>query len=145
VWLYFRFCLSFRELQEVVVERGIDASYGSVLLWTLTFGSEYARRLRRTRDRCGYTWHLDEVFCSINGKLVPATGQHAKRSCLRSNTEGQTTEHRAQNLNIDPLESGSEKCDVSNPFVTPSASSQCTRKSRITSDRGGTSCGRCMI
>ena len=70
VWLYFRFSLSFRDIQEMMLEREIEVSHEAIRLWCLKFGAEYARRLRRRRRRPGDTWHLDEVFCKINGKLV---------------------------------------------------------------------------
>ena len=70
VWLYFRFCLSFRDVQEMMLERGVVVSYEAIRLWSLKFGGEYARRLRRRQGLCGDTWHLDEVFCKINGQLV---------------------------------------------------------------------------
>ena len=69
-WLYFRFCLSFRDVQEMMLERGVELSYETVRLWTLKFGDEYARRLRRRRRQCGDTWFLDEAFCKVNGQLV---------------------------------------------------------------------------
>jgi hypothetical protein len=69
-WLYFRFCLSFRDVQELMLERGIEVSHEAIRLWTLKFGAQYARRLRRRDGRCGDTWYLDEVFCKINGELV---------------------------------------------------------------------------
>ncbi len=67
VWLYFRFSLSFRDVQELMLERGIAVSHQAIRLWTLKFGADYARTLRRRRGRCGDTWCLDEVFCKING------------------------------------------------------------------------------
>jgi putative transposase len=70
VWLYFRFCLSFRDVQEMMLERGVQVSHETIRLWCLKFGAEYARRLRRRRSRPGDRWHLDEVFCKINGNLV---------------------------------------------------------------------------
>ena len=70
VWLYFRFCLSFRDVQEMMLERGVVVSHEAIRLWCLKFGAAYARRLRHRRGRCGDTWHLDEVFCKINGQLV---------------------------------------------------------------------------
>ena len=69
-WLYFRFCLSFRDVQEMMLERGVEVSHEAIRLWTLKFGTEYARSLRRRRGRCGDTWHLDEIFLKINGKQV---------------------------------------------------------------------------
>jgi putative transposase len=70
VWLYFRFCLSFRDVQEMMLERGVEVSHEAIRLWTLKFGAEYAYRLRRRARRFGDTWHLDEVFCKIDGELV---------------------------------------------------------------------------
>ena len=54
----------------MMLERGVGVSYEAIRLWCLHFGTEYARRLRRRRGRPGDTWHLDEVFCKINGELV---------------------------------------------------------------------------
>jgi hypothetical protein len=57
VWLYFRFCLSYRDVEEMMVERGIAVSYESVREWCLKFGGAYAKRIRsrgaRPGDRCG--------------------------------------------------------------------------------------------
>jgi transposase-like protein len=66
----FRFCLSFRDVQELMLERSVEVSHETIRLWTLKFGAEYARRLRRRKGRCGDTWYLDEVFCKINGQQV---------------------------------------------------------------------------
>ena len=55
VWLYFRFSLSFRDIQEMMLERGVEVSYEAIRLWCLRFGAEYARRLRRQRGRPGDT------------------------------------------------------------------------------------------
>jgi putative transposase len=70
VWLYFRFCLSFRDVQEMMPERGVEVSHEGIRLWTLKFGSDYARGLPRGGRGFGDTWHLDEVFCKINCQLV---------------------------------------------------------------------------
>ena len=70
VWLYFRFPLSFRDIEDLLTERGIDISYESVRRWSVKFGQAYARRLRKTRPRPNDRWHLDEVFVSINGKRM---------------------------------------------------------------------------
>ena len=70
VWLYFRFPLSFRDVEDLLAERGIDVSYESVRRWSVKFGQAYARRLRKTRPRPNDRWHLDEVFVSINGKCM---------------------------------------------------------------------------
>ncbi len=70
VWLYFRFCLSFRDVQEMMLERRSQVSHEAIRRWSFKFGAEYARRLRKRIGRYGDTWHLDEVFCKINGELV---------------------------------------------------------------------------
>ncbi|MCP4316347.1 MAG: IS6 family transposase [Hyphomicrobiales bacterium] len=70
VWLYFRFPLSFRDVEDLLAERGIDVSYETVRRWALKFGQTYAGRLRMTRPRPDGRWHLDEVFVTINGKSM---------------------------------------------------------------------------
>ena len=57
VWLYHRFGVSFRDVEDLLVQRGITVSYEAIRLWCLTFGSEYARRLRRRQGRLGDIWH----------------------------------------------------------------------------------------
>ena len=70
VWLYFRFPLSYRDVEDLLAERGIDVSYETVRRWALKFGRAYAYRLRRFRSRSDTRWHLDEVFVTINGKRM---------------------------------------------------------------------------
>ena len=60
VWLYFRFTLSYRDVEELLAERGLDLSYESVRSWVLKFGPAVARPLRRCRPRPSDRWHLDE-------------------------------------------------------------------------------------
>jgi hypothetical protein len=62
VWLYFRFSLSFRDVEELLAQRGIVVTYETVRQWCLKFGQTYANELRRRRPRCGDTWHMDEVY-----------------------------------------------------------------------------------
>ena len=79
VWLYFRFPLSFREVEEMMLERGVAVSYETIRRWCAKFGQAYANRLRRRRPRPGDKWHLDEVFIRINGTqhyLWRAVDQH---------------------------------------------------------------------
>ena len=79
VWLYHRFPLSFREVEEMMLERGIVVSYETIRQWCAKFGQTYANALRRRRPQLGDTWHLDEVFITINGKrqyLWRAVDQH---------------------------------------------------------------------
>ncbi|WP_081235539.1 IS6 family transposase [Streptomyces viridosporus] len=69
VWLYFRFPLSSREVEELMLQRGVIVSYETVRRWCMKFGQAYANGLRRRRPRPGDKWHLDEVFVRINGEL----------------------------------------------------------------------------
>ncbi|MFH9861334.1 IS6 family transposase [Streptomyces sp. NPDC017202] len=69
VWLYFRFPLSFREVEELMLERGVLVSHETVRRWCAKFGQIYANGLRRRRPRPGGKWHLGEVFVRINGEL----------------------------------------------------------------------------
>jgi len=69
VWLYFRFPLSFREVEELMLVRGVVVSYETIRRWCAKFGQAYADQLRQRRPRLGDKWHLDEVFVKINGKL----------------------------------------------------------------------------
>jgi putative transposase len=68
VWLYFRFPLSFREVEELMLERDVTVSYETVRRWCAKFGQAYANALRRRQPRPGDKWHLDEVFIKINGE-----------------------------------------------------------------------------
>ncbi len=68
VWLYFRFPPNFRDVEDLLAERGIDVSYETARRWALKFGQTYARRLKELHDRADRRWHLDEMFVSINGK-----------------------------------------------------------------------------
>ena len=69
VWLYFRFALSFRDVEELLAMRGVCLSYETVREWCLKFGQTYANGLRRKAPRPGDRWHLDEVFLKINRRL----------------------------------------------------------------------------
>jgi len=68
VWLYYRFGLSFRDVEDLLAERGITVTYQAIRQWCRTFGLDYARRLRHRRRRQGGTWHLDELFVKIQGR-----------------------------------------------------------------------------
>ena len=68
VWLYFRFSLSFRDLQDLLAQRGIEVSYETIRCWTIKFGPLIARRLRRRRPAPSPRGHLDELVCCIGGK-----------------------------------------------------------------------------
>jgi putative transposase len=68
VWLYFRFCLSYRDVEELLFVRGVSVSYEAIRKWCRKFGQQYAHQLRRRRPRPGDRWHLDEVLLAINAE-----------------------------------------------------------------------------
>ena len=68
VWLYYRFNLSCRDIEDLLAERGIDVSYESIRLWSNKFGPRYARRLKRRHQGYGDTFFIDEVFVKIQGR-----------------------------------------------------------------------------
>src|SRR6266705_5343231 len=70
VWLYLRFTLSYRDVEGLLAERGVDVSYETVRCWVLKFGSLIARRLRRAYPKPSRHWHLDEMVARIAGKTV---------------------------------------------------------------------------
>jgi putative transposase len=70
VWLYLRFTLSYRDVEELLAERGLDVSYETVRRWVLKFGPAFARNLRRLRPRPADTWHLHEMLVSIQGRRM---------------------------------------------------------------------------
>ena len=70
VWMYFRFNLSFRDVEELMTERGVDVSYETIRRWVEKFGSTYAKRIKSRSESPSAVWHLDEVYTKINGKMV---------------------------------------------------------------------------
>ncbi len=68
VWLYFRFALGYRDVEEILAVRGVAVSYETVRQWCLKFGQKFAKGIRRRQPRPGDTWFLDEVFITINGE-----------------------------------------------------------------------------
>ncbi len=70
VWVYLRFTLSDRDVEDLLAERGIDVSHEIVRRWSWKFGQAYSRRLRKARPRPDGRWHLDEAFISIIGKQM---------------------------------------------------------------------------
>ena len=70
VWLYLRFTLSFRDVEDLLAERGIVVSYETIRRWVSHFGPMIAAEVRKRRPRAHTTWHLDEVYLKIDGRLV---------------------------------------------------------------------------
>ena len=70
VWLYCRYSLSFRDVEELLSERGIEVSYETSRRWVTRFGPQITRRLRQSQPRAHPQWHLDEMFTSFGGKRM---------------------------------------------------------------------------
>ena len=68
VWLYYRFLLSYRDVEELLAERGIAVSYETIRRWSRKFGQRFADGVRRRRPRPGDKWHVDELQLKINGR-----------------------------------------------------------------------------
>ena len=66
IWMYFRFNLSFRDVEELMIERGVDVSYETVRRWVDKFGSTYAKRIKSRSEPPSPIWHLDEVLSLIH-------------------------------------------------------------------------------
>ncbi len=70
IWLYLRFTLSFRDVEDLLAERGIAVSYETVRRWVNHFGPIIAADLRKRRPKPHSIWHLDEVYLKIDGRMV---------------------------------------------------------------------------
>jgi len=70
VWLYLRFTHSYRDVEELLAERGLDISYETIRRWVLKFGTVFARGLRARRPRPSSRWHLDEMVAVIGGARI---------------------------------------------------------------------------
>jgi transposase-like protein len=70
VWLYLRFSLSYRDVEDLLAERGLDVSYETIRRWVLKFGALFARELRKRRPHPTSQWHLDELVVAISGKRL---------------------------------------------------------------------------
>jgi len=68
VWVYYRFNLSHRDVEDLLAERGITVSYETIRLWCIKFGPKYSKRLKRKHQGFGDTFYIDEVFIKIRGK-----------------------------------------------------------------------------
>src|SRR5438067_9407473 len=79
IWLYLRFTLSYRDVEELLAERGFDVSYETVRRWVLKFGAAVAQRLRRRRPCPSDRWHLDEMVVADRGSAdVPLARRRSR-------------------------------------------------------------------
>jgi len=70
VWMYFRFNLSFRDVEELLIERGIDVSYETIRRWVDKLGAQYTKRIKSPSEPPSPVWQLDEVFTKVHGKMI---------------------------------------------------------------------------
>jgi len=93
VWLYYRFNLSHRDIEDLLSERSIIVSYEAIRIWCRKFGAQYARRLKRNHQGYGDTFFIDEAFVKIQGKppnvplnsylnpMTPSLGRSSRTNC----------------------------------------------------------------
>ena len=93
IWLYLRFTLSLRDVEDLLAERGVAVSYETVRRWVNHFGPMIAAELRKRRQKPHTTWHLDEVYLKIDGRMVYLCG-----NCMDEAAE----EHRDAGRDIVP-------------------------------------------
>ena len=79
VWLYYKFGLSLRNVEDLLAKRGLVVTYETIRRWCTKFGSEYVRRLKRRQSRLGDNWFLDEVFVTSNGERHYLWGGSGRR------------------------------------------------------------------
>jgi transposase-like protein len=84
VWLYLRFSLSYRDVEELMAQRGIVLTSETILQWRLKFGQPYANELRRHRPCCGDKWHLDEMVLTIGSQRHSGERSIRMETCLTS-------------------------------------------------------------
>ena len=86
VWLYFRFHLSLRDVEELLAEHGINVTYETIRAWCGKFGPNYAAGLRRRRARPADKWHLDEVQLKIKGQrhCITNPSNHRSGACIHA-------------------------------------------------------------
>jgi len=70
IWMYFRFNLSFRDVEELMIERRVDVSYETIHRWIDKFGSTYAKRIKSRSESPSPVWHLDEAYTKISSQMV---------------------------------------------------------------------------
>jgi hypothetical protein len=91
VWLYYRFNLSLRDVEDLLAERNVSVSYEAIRLWINKFGPEFTKRLRRRHSGFGDTYFLDEVFVKIGGKQttfgVPLIKMAKSSMCIYKRAE----------------------------------------------------------
>jgi putative transposase len=159
VWLYHRFCLSFRDTEDLVAQRGIIVSYEAIRHWCRTFGPVYARTLRRRRGRMGDTWYLDELFVMIQGRqqylwravdqdgdvidilLQPRRDRRAAARFFRKLLKGQG--RGPLRLITDKLRSYSAAHRTAMPSVIPAPASTKTIERRFRINPRGNASDRC--
>ena len=80
IWLYLRFTLSFRDVEDLLAERGLAVSYETVRRWVNHFGPMIAADLRKRRQKPHTTWHLDEVYLKIDGRMSTCGGLSTRKA-----------------------------------------------------------------
>jgi len=116
VWVCHRFGLSFRNVEDLLAERGIIVTYETIRQWCLTFGTDYARRLRSRRGRQGDTWYLDGVA----EKMTPQKIADAQQRATDWLAAFERRDWRSRRVSLTAPERPSSRC-----LTTPSTPAPC--------------------
>ena len=161
VWLYHRFALSFRDVEDVLARRSVDVTYEAIRKWCRRFGLEYAGRLRRQRGRLGDTWHLDEVFVTIQGRqqylwravdeagdvldilVQPRRNRHAAVRFFRKLLKNQR--HVPRRLITDKLRSYSAACRTVMPSVLHGTDQYANNRAEVSHQPPDSVSARCGV
>jgi putative transposase len=147
VWLYYRFSLSFRDVEDLLAQRGIDVTYETIRQWCEKFGPGYAAKLKRRQGRLGDTWYLDEVFVTIRGQrqylwravdqdgdlidilVQPRRNRHAAEKFFRTLLKSQGREPRR--IVTDKLRSYSAAHRIALPSVVHDTSQYANNRAEV--------------
>lgn len=98
VWLYYRFTLSLRDVEELMLARGVVVSHESIRTWCAKFAPEYAHGLRRRAPQPGDKWYLDEVFVKIGGNGTICGGRSIRTGTSSTSLSSHDVTWRRRNV-----------------------------------------------
>jgi transposase-like protein len=119
VWRYYRFALRYRDVEELLAERGVVVTYASIRRWSRRFGQAYANGLHRRRPRPGDTWHRDAIFLGSNGathSLWRAVTRMGRCSISWCNTAATSRRRRSPSVGC------SKGCSMCHAYSSPTSS-----------------------
>src|SRR5260370_309833 len=135
VWLYLRFTLSYRDVEDLLAERGLEVSNETIRRWVLKFGPAIARNLRRGRPTPHGKWHLDEMVVSIAGRRMYVAGGRQRRRSARRHGSAEARQGRRG----EAAQETAEAAGLRRPSLSLTNSDPTARRCRRSGSQGGTS------